>query len=45
MPGYDKIVDLCVEKNVDNSPLKEITRLTEEKNKDKLYSGDEASER
>lgn len=45
MPGYDKIVELIVEKNVDNSPLKEITRLTEEKNKDRLYSGDEASER
>ena len=45
LPGYDKIVDLCVDKNVDNSPLKEITRLTEEKNKTKLYSGDEASER
>ena len=45
MPAYDKIVELIVDKNVDNSPLKEITQLTEEKNKDKLYSGDEASER
>ena len=45
MPAYDKIVDLCVDKNEGNSPLKEITRLTEEKNKTKLYSGDEASER
>ncbi|MGA1047938.1 MAG: hypothetical protein ACO3UU_07995 [Minisyncoccia bacterium] len=45
MPGYEKIVDLCVQKNKGNSPLKEITRLTEEKNIDKLYKGDEASER
>lgn len=45
IPAYDKIVEMIVEKNVDNSPLKEITRLTEEKNKDKMYSGDEASER
>ena len=45
MPAYDKIVELIVDKNEDNSPLKEITKLTEEKNKDKLYSGDDASER
>ena len=45
MPAYDKIVELIVDKNVDNSPLKEITQLTEEKNKDKMYSDDDASER
>ena len=45
IPAYDKIVELIVDKNVDNSPLKEITRLTEEKNKDKMYSDDDASER
>ena len=45
LPGYDKIVELIADKNIDNSPLKEITRLTEEKNKDKMYSDDDASER
>ena len=45
MPAYDKIVELIVDKNIDNSPLKEITQLTEEKNKDKMYSDDDASER
>ena len=44
MPAYDKIVELIVDKNEDNSPLKEITKLTEEKNKDRLYIGDHASE-
>ena len=45
MPAYDKIVDLCVEKNKDNSPLKEIIKLTEQKNIDKEYKGDDASQR
>ena len=45
IPAYDKIVELIIDKNEDNSPLKEITRLTEEKNKDKMYSDDDASER
>lgn len=45
MPAYDKIVELIVDKNVDNSPLKEITQLTEEKNKGKMYSDDDASKR
>ena len=45
LPGYEKIIDLVVEQNKDNSPLKEIAQLTEEKNKDKKYNGDEVSER
>lgn len=30
LPGFDKIIDLIVEKNKDNSPLKEILERQEE---------------
>ena len=45
MPAYDKIVELIVDKNENNSPLKEIERLTQEKNKDRLYTENDDSER
>ena len=38
IPGYEKIIDLIVQKNEDNSPLKEIT---ERKNVDTDYTDDE----
>ena len=44
MPAYDKIVDLCVQKNEENSPLKEITKLIEQKNIDKEYNGNDESD-
>ena len=45
IPAYDKIIDLIVEKNEDNSPLKEIKDRTEQINIDKQYKGNDASER
>ena len=38
IPAYDKIIDLIVEKNEDNSPLKEIT---ERNNITEQYKDDE----
>ena len=38
IPAYDKIIDLIVEKNEDNSPLKE---MTERNNISKQYKDDE----
>jgi hypothetical protein len=34
IPAYDKIVDLIVDKNKDNSPLKELEQRIEESRKD-----------
>ena len=38
IPAYDKIIDLIVEKNEDNSPLKE---MTERNNISKQYKDDD----
>jgi len=38
LPGYEKIIDLIVDKNEDNSPLKEII---ERNNVNKEYTDDE----
>ena len=40
IPGYEKIIDLIVEKNEDNSPLKEII---ERKNVNKEYTDEVVS--